>query len=132
MDFLTLPSSDAYNAVLSLFSLQHAGDDDVPAYRKAAQLLLPGGIMLSVCEYDPCKTGWQNGRDDGPLRTYGPRDTEERIEQPLLEGGMEIVENKFAGLSGRGNAMSWCDAVEQNTCRVCAIPGFFFLCGRKK
>ena len=117
----------SHNAVLTLFSLQHAGDDDAPAYRKAAAMLAPGGIVLSVCEYDPGGARRHESRDDGAMRIYGPKDIEERIERPLREGGVEILEKRFAGFVGNNKTIVWCDGSTQIRGSEACSPAFLFL-----
>ncbi|MDD5674734.1 MAG: class I SAM-dependent methyltransferase [Chitinivibrionales bacterium] len=125
-NFLELSGDVRYNAILSVFSLQHAGENDLPAFRKAAAMLAPGGLLLSVCEYNPVATQWHKERDDGALRIYGPQDISERIERPLLEKGLSIVEKKYAGLT-KGKINNY--IVWQNDSKNGA---FFFLCAEKK
>jgi SAM-dependent methyltransferase len=123
-DFLTFGLSEKYDAVCSLFSLQHAGENDVPAYGRAASLLKPRGLFLSACEYDDRATRWHEGRDDGAMRIYGPHDIASRMEKPLVSGGMEIVERKFAGFKKSGRGVEWREGPEGSA--------FLFLCARKK
>jgi hypothetical protein len=123
-DFLTYGPPEKCNAICSLFSLQHAGENDVPAYRRAAALLGPQGLFLSACEYDDRATRWHKGRDDGTMRIYGPHDIVERMEKPLVSGGMEIVERNYAGFTKSDNCLAWRESPEKST--------FFFLCARKK
>ena len=122
-DFLTSAFTVRVNAVLSLFSLQHAGEQDIPAYRKAAGLLRQCGLFLSVCEYDHRQTRMQHDRDDGAMRIYGPRDIEDRIEKPLIEGGVEIMEKRFAGWNKAAKRLHWKNPAD--------TAGFCFLCGKK-
>jgi len=72
-DFLIFDPPEKFNVISSLFSLQHAGENDLPAYSRAASLLGPGGMFLSACEYDDRATRWHEGRDDGAMRIYGPQ-----------------------------------------------------------
>jgi hypothetical protein len=123
-DFLIFDPPEKYNAISSLFSLQHAGENDVPAYGKAAALLVPGGMFLSACEYDDRATRWHEGRDDGAMRIYGPRDVAHRMEKSLVSGGMEIVGRKYAGFTKSGKGMEWRTSPKGSV--------FFFLCARKK
>jgi len=123
-DFASSGFEPGFNAILSLFSLQHAGENDIPAYRKASELLALGGMFLSVCEYDGRETVWQTDRDDGPLRIYGPRDIEERIEKTLMEGGLEIVEKRFATWNKGGKRLHWDKTGE--------AAQFCFLIGKKR
>jgi hypothetical protein len=121
-DFKAFSPPRAYNAACSLFSLQHAGDSDVACYGRVAGMLSSGGIFLSACEYFDAGTRFHEGRDDGTMRVYGPPDIRDRIEKPLLMGGMEIVDRRFAGFLRK--AVSF-----QADNRDAA---FFFLCARKK
>ena len=123
-DFLTFDPAEKYDVVCSLFCLQHAGDRDVPCYTRAAALLGPRGLFLSVCEYDDQATRWHEGRDDGTMRIYGPQDIINRMERPLISGGMEIVERKYAGFKKSGKRMTWREGPEGSI--------FCFLCARKK
>jgi SAM-dependent methyltransferase len=123
-DFLLFCPPEKYNVISSLFSLQHAGENDVPAYGKAAALLGPGGMFLSACEYDDRATRWHEGRDDGAMRIYGPQDIAHRMEKPFVSGGMEIVERKYAGFTKSGRGVEWRKDPEGSA--------FFFLCARKK
>jgi hypothetical protein len=123
-DFLTYDPPEKCNAICSLFSLQHAGENDVPAYGKAAALLGPGGMFLSACEYDDRATRWHQGRDDGAMRIYGPQDIASRMEKPLVSGGMDIMERKYAGFTKSGKGMEWRKDPKGST--------FLFLCARKK
>ena len=123
-DFLAYAFDIPFDAVLSLFSLQHAGEDDLPAYRKAAAMLKPGGLLLSVCEYDTGETKWQTGREDGTMRIYGPKDVKERIEKPIIDCGVEIVEKRFAGWDGARKKLHWENRPE--------VGEFCFICGKKR
>jgi hypothetical protein len=121
-DFLEFDAHEKFGAVLSLFSLQHAGDDDIPAYRKSSAMLDAGGMFLSACEYDEKGTRWHRGRDDGALRIYGPADVEERIERTLSASGLTITERKITSCTSAkrfivGKASS--DA-----------GGYYFVCAR--
>jgi SAM-dependent methyltransferase len=123
-DFLIFDPPEKFNVISSLFSLQHAGENDVPAYGKAAALLAPGGMFLSACEYDDRATRWHEGRDDGAMRIYGPQDIAHRMETSLVSGGMDIVERKYAGFTKSGRGVEWREDPEGSA--------FFFLCARKK
>jgi hypothetical protein len=123
-DFKAFSLPRAYDAACSLFSLQHAGDNDVACHGRAANMLSPGGLFLSACEYVDAGTRFHEGRDDGTMRIYGPPDVRDRIEKPLLLGGMEIVDRRYAGFSRKGAVCSF-----QEDPRDAA---FFFLCARKK
>jgi SAM-dependent methyltransferase len=123
-DFLTFDSPEKYNAVCSLFSLQHAGDSDAPCYSRAAALLAPGGMFLSACEYDDRATRWHEGRDDGAMRIYGPQDIASRMEALLVSGGMDIVERRYAGFTKSGKGVAWRKGPEGSA--------FFILCARKR
>jgi SAM-dependent methyltransferase len=93
-DITAFPADRKFGVVLCLFSLQHARDD-VAAYRHIVSLLEPGGLVLTVNEYHHGDTAWQRGRDDGDMRIYGSEDFAARVELPLTEGGVAIVEKKF-------------------------------------
>lgn len=67
-DFLEFAGDKQFLTILSLFSLQHSRENDVPAYRKAAAMLESGGLLLSACECNSHTTQWHRERDDGPLR----------------------------------------------------------------
>jgi SAM-dependent methyltransferase len=95
-DVLTLDRTMRFDCILALFSLQHAGEGDSAAYRRAFSLLKPGGTFLIVNEYNSERTTFQPARDDGALRVYGPSDIAERIEKPLLESGAELSGKSFA------------------------------------
>jgi hypothetical protein len=123
-DFLTYDPPEKCNAICSLFSLQHAGENDVPAYRRSAVLLGSQGLFLSACEYDARATRFQTGRDDGTMRIYGPHDIVERMEKPLVSGGMEIVERRYAGFTKSRDRLEWRKGPGDSA--------FFFLCARKK
>ena len=100
-DITSVPADRKFGAVLCLFSLQHARDD-VAAYRHIVSLLEPGGLVLSVNEYNHSGTAWQRGRDDGDMRIYGSEDFTTRVELPLAEGGVAIVEKKFGRFGPAG------------------------------
>lgn len=123
-DFLNCDPPEKSSAICSLFSLQHAGEDDISAYRRAAALPGPKGMFLSVCEYDDRATRWHLGRDDGTMRIYGPLDIASRMEKPLISGGMEIVERRYAGFTDSGKGVVWRKGPEGSA--------FFFLSARKK
>jgi SAM-dependent methyltransferase len=101
-DFLAGTVPDHNDAICSLFSLQHAGDDDIAAYRKAAGLLKPGGLFLSATEYRHSGTRFQHGRDDGTMRIYGPEDIDRRIEGPLFREGMVVDDRQYVAMRERG------------------------------
>jgi SAM-dependent methyltransferase len=95
-DVAALDQTLRFDGILALFSLQHAGEGDIAAYRRAFSLLKPGGIFIIVNEYDPERTKFQPDRDDGALRIYGPSDIAERIEKPLIASGAELSARSFA------------------------------------
>ncbi len=87
-DFLAPTIDRPCDAICSLFSLQHAGDDDIAAYRLAARLLRSGGLLLSATEYRHEGTRFKFGCDDSAMQIYSPDDIEKRIEAPLFREGM--------------------------------------------
>jgi len=120
-NFVYFQSEKKYHAVLSLFSLQHAGDDDRKAYGKITSLLHSSGVLLTVNEYNPEQTRWHRNRDDGDLRIYGPKDLETRIEAPLENCGMKITEKKFAEADFKQDNIKWRDNKDvANICFICA------------
>lgn len=111
-DFLAAAAPGGAAAVCSLFSLQHAGEDDIAGYRKAARLLTTGGLFLSATEYCRDGTRFQHGRDDGSMRIYGPEDIDRRIEGPLFHEGMAVFDRQYAAVSGKGSVVMVNDAPE--------------------
>lgn len=101
-DFLSASIPVSFDAICSLFSLQHAGDDDIAAYRRAASLLNPGALFLSATEY--CHTGerFHAGRDDGTMRIYGPAEVKQHIEKPLSAAGVIECNRQFCTASDHG------------------------------
>ncbi len=101
-DFLAATLPGPSDAICSIFSLQHAGDDDIPSYRSAARWLRPGGLFLSAIEYRHRGTSFHYGRDDGTMRVHGPDDVAERIVAPLSDGGMVETERQVFGTTQNG------------------------------
>lgn len=101
-DFLAATVPRLRDAVCSLFSLQHAGENDIAACRKAAGLLRRGGLFLSATEYCRSGTRFHYGRDDGDMRIYGPEEIVERIEAPLFREGMIEYDRQYLAVDGRG------------------------------
>jgi hypothetical protein len=123
-DFLAFDPPGPFSAICSLFSLQHAGPTDVDCYARAAEMLAPGGLFLSACEYDHTGTRHHDKRDDGAMSIYGPDDVARRMEHPLIAGGLEIIDRRFAGFIGPGKS-----AVFLQDPRGAA---FFYVCAGKK
>ncbi len=105
-DFSDADADYTCDAVCSLFSLQHSGDDDIKAYRKAARILRPEGLFLSATEYSPAGTVFQSGRDDGNMRIYGPQDITFHIGQPLLSEGMTEYDRQYFALNKQGRMVT--------------------------
>ncbi|MBN1578318.1 MAG: hypothetical protein JW913_17285 [Chitinispirillaceae bacterium] len=101
-DFLIAAVPHPCDAVCSLFSLQHAGNKDTPAYCRAARLLRPGGLLLSAAEYCHKGSRFHEGRDDGAMRIYGPEDIEKRIEAPLFSEGMVEFDRQYYAVGEHG------------------------------
>ena len=101
-DFLAATVPHPRDAVCSLFSLQHAGENDIAAYRKAARLLRRGGLFLSATEYCHAGTRFHYGRDDGDMRIYGPEEIDKRIEAPLFHEGMVEYDRQYYIIDERG------------------------------
>jgi SAM-dependent methyltransferase len=119
----SVPADRKFGAVLCLFSLQHARDD-AAAYGHIVSLLEPGGLVLTVNEYRHAGTKWERGRDDGDMRIYGSEDFAARVEQPLAEGGVAIIEKKFGRFGkGRQNLLPATNA---------EIANVVFLAGKKQ
>jgi SAM-dependent methyltransferase len=106
-----------YDAVLTLFALQHAGRADAEEHRRAARLVRPGGLLLSACEYDHRGTRWDRGRDDGDMRVYGPADLAARLIEPLEAEGLRITARRYAG---GGRHPRWCDETGASMCLITA------------
>lgn len=125
-DFLEFSGETRFQAILSLFSLQHSQENDIPAYCKAAAMLGPGGLLLSACECNSKTTQWHRERDDGTLRIYGPQDIVRRIERPLSENGCAIIHKRFAGFKTGSDTKKvvWQNDAENGV--------FCFLCAKKK
>ena len=100
-DVRTLPTDLRFDAVLSLFALQHAQESDRECHAAAAKLVARGGIFLSAVESTSGNTHWDRGRIDGDLRVYGPDDRQSRIVEPLEEKGLTVVDQRFLIDSGR-------------------------------
>jgi SAM-dependent methyltransferase len=98
-DFLAATIPAHCDAICSLFSLQHAGDDDIRCYRYAARQLRPGGLFLSTTEYRHAGTRIQLERDDGSMRIYGPDDISRRVEQPMFDEEMVEYDRVYVALS---------------------------------
>lgn len=98
-DFLAATIPGKCDAICSLFSLQHSGDDDIYAYRSAARQLRDGGMLLSATEYRHAGTRFQLERDDGAMRIYGPDDIGSRLEKPLFDEGMTEFDRVYLGVS---------------------------------
>jgi len=118
-DIRDVPDEERYGAVIAVFSLQHAGRSDSNCYRKAASLLVPGGVLLLVNEYSPRGTIILQGRDDGDLTRYGPAELESRIEQPLLSAGMSAEEKLFAHAQFEKGVV--CFPADHHTGSVCLM-----------
>jgi SAM-dependent methyltransferase len=106
-----------YDAVLTLFALQHAGEADTEEHRRAAGLVGRGGLLLSACEYDHRGTRWHRGRADGDMRVYGPADLATRLIEPLESAGLEITGRRYATGNPRPR---WCDETGASMCLVAA------------
>jgi len=100
-DLCSIPSSRNFDCILSIFSLQHAGEGDIESYLHTGKLLRSGGVILTVNEFNSGETKWQRNRDDGDLRIYGTSDEQTRIEKPLLDSGTVIFEKKYASFVKR-------------------------------
>ena len=98
-DFLAATIPGKCDAICSLFSLQHSGDDDMYAYHSAAKKLRSGGIFLSATEYRHGGTHYHLERDDGAMRIYGPEAIETRLEKPLFDEGMAEFDRVYLGVS---------------------------------
>lgn len=98
-DFLAATIPGKCDAICSLFSLQHSGDDDIRAYRSAARQLRDGGIFLSATEYRHSGTRFQLERDDGAMRIYGPEDISGRLEKPMFDEGMTEYDRVYLGVT---------------------------------
>jgi len=101
-DFLAATIPGKCDAICSLFSLQHSGDDDIYAYRSAARQLRDGGMFLSATEYRHTGTRFHFERDDGTMRIYGPEDIDGRLEKPLFDEGMAEYDRVYLGISENG------------------------------
>ena len=120
-DFLAATIPGRCDAICSLFSLQHAGDDDIAGYRYAAQNLRSGGIFLSATEYRHEGTRFHYGRDDGTMRIYGPDDVDGRIVTPLIEEGMAEIDRWYMKKTTKGDLIESNDSPEE-----CAILYLLF------
>ncbi|MBN1603235.1 MAG: class I SAM-dependent methyltransferase [Chitinispirillaceae bacterium] len=101
-DFLTASLPVSFDAICSLFSLQHAGDNDIAAYHRAASLLNSGGLFLSATEYSHTGERFHTGRDDGTMRIYGPSEVKYRIEKPLSAEDMVECGRQLCNANDQG------------------------------
>lgn len=109
-----------FDTVLSLFSLQHAGDEDTKNYRAAVALLRENGMLLSVSEYRHAGTVWQRGRDDGDLRRYGPEDIVRRIKEPCERIGVRWIDERYAARLNSGRVV-WSTPEKADFCFLCGV-----------
>jgi 2-polyprenyl-3-methyl-5-hydroxy-6-metoxy-1,4-benzoquinol methylase len=72
-DFLAFGQPETFHAVCSLFSLQHAGENDAIAYRRAADLLVPGGCFFPHANTMNGKPDGTKAATTGPCEFTGPK-----------------------------------------------------------
>lgn len=120
-DVNEMENNNDFDVVCALFSLQHAGDDDMEGYYSIGRILKPGGMLLTVNEYNSKGTVWHRNRDDGDLRIYGPEDVKNRIEKPIQSTGMLIYEKRYASADFKRARIKWeSDNLVSNVCCICA------------
>ena len=112
-DFLAATFPVGCDAICSLFSLQHSGDEDVVAYRTVAHHLKSGGLFISATEYRHGGTRFQYGRDDGTMRIYGSEDITTRLENPLANEDMIECDRRYLRVVDAGRSVEFCNAPQQ-------------------
>lgn len=123
-DFLEYHFKNSFDIIIAIFSLQHAGENDIDAYKKAVSLLDRNGLIFVVNEYDHHGTRWQKNRIDGDLRIYGPDDLQKRIIEPLSSCRMDIKDHRYAKFKNCGSTLCWTSSPRNSN--------FFFLCAQKE
>jgi hypothetical protein len=118
-DMISLSADRRFHSILSVFSLQHAGDDDIDSYVKAARSVEKGGWVLTINECTSGPTKWQRGRDDGDLRIYGTDEIGSRIEATLKREGLTIKEKTLYRFSGGSHALV--KTLDERSVNVCFI-----------
>lgn len=120
-DFLEYHFKNSFDIIIAIFSLQHAGENDIDAYKKAVSLLDRNGLIFVVNEYDHHGTRWQKNRIDGDLRIYGPDDLQKRILEPLSSCQMDIKDHRYAKFKNCGSTLCWTSSPRNgNFCFLCA------------
>jgi len=94
LDLISFQHANAFSAVISIFSVQHAGNQDEACNRKSVSMLKSGRFLTTVNEYLKKTSTVKKNRPDGDLKVYGPEEFKNRVELPLTESGLEITEKK--------------------------------------
>ncbi len=102
--------------ITALFSLQHAGDDDIIGLERCCSLLAPGGTLLVVNECCEGPSRIQDQRVDGDMRIYSDDDIRQRITGVMSAAGLRIAEERRVPARGKGRR---------------AMPGIVMIAGVK-